>query len=670
MNSRWVIICCLAAVMAAPAIASAEDFLPEGKDAASIIPEDTFLFVHVPDVSAVKEAFKKTSMWGLYKEPAMQQFVEPAEKAVREFIDEKLREAWKEMEIADPPEELPIPAGRVIVAVRMGKKVMMVPKYDYDNYDWENDNGTGPPVTGVRETTITDAQVVLIADMGDKIETVQRLAEQAAEKAADSGWQLRRDTIGDLEVQILTPPTPKRPDNIPADIEYTPPAPAPFGFAFEGSMAIFGNLEMLRGVAERMSNSQMPSLADDDGRKKIMRQLDAQGAASLYLNVRALISSTLDSGDDEASKAKTERLMTALGVDNVEGLGLVVRLASNDGEDIRIRGMLGVRGEKRGIPALLTPETASTEASRLVTKGVASVFVGNYSLGKIYEQVIQIAQGAGAPSLGMQLQMMMAMTGTPDGQPPVDVKKEVFDQAISPIIVLHNINRPYSDPSASKVMLAIGVNDASILDSALGRIHNVFFAQGKPEVRRELLGSNIFLIPGGGPMGLFSGPSSETDGPPEAMAIAVAGDNLVVGSESTVAQAIRDLRRTDIEPIQADPMYGHVKRFLPAEAGAWFYSNDQISGESYWVQYKEAARNVAQQPEGEQDGHEGHDHSSTKVSSPLDGVIKTLAKFCDFNRLPEFAAVKQYFGATIGYVKGTEDGIIFEIVSVKAPKAE
>ena len=667
MNSRWLITCCLAAVVATSAIAPAEDFLPEGKDAASIIPEDAFLFIHVPDVSAVTEAFKKTSTWGLYREPAMQQFVEPAEKAVREFIDEKLREAWKEMEITDPPEDLPIPAGRVIVAVRMGKKVMMVPKYDYDNYDWENDNGTGPPVSGVKEITVSDPQVVLIADMGEKIETVRQLAEQAAEKAADNGWQLRRDTIGGLEVQIMTAPVPKRPDNIPADIEYTPPSPAPFGFAFEGSMAIFGNLEMLRSVAERMNNSQMPSLADDDGLKKIMRQLDAPGEASLYLNVSALISSTMDSVGDEADKARAEGLMTALGLDNVEGLGLVVRLAPNEAENYRIKGMLGVRGEKRGIPALLTPKTASTEASRLVTKGVASVFVGNYSLGKIYEQVIQIAQGAGVPGLGMRLQMIMAMTGTPDGQPPVDAKKEVFDQAISPITVLHNINRPYSDPSASKVMLAIGVNDASILDGALDRMHNTFIARGKPEMRRELLGSNIFLIPGGGPTRLFTGPPSDADGSPEPIAIAVAGDNLVVGSESTVAQAIRDLRRTDIEPIQADPMYGHVKRFLPAEAGAWFYSNDQISGASYWAQYKEAARKVAQQPEGEQEGHEGHDHSN---NSPLEGLIKKLAKVCDFNRLPDFEAVRQYFGATTGYVKGTEDGIIFEIVTVKAPKAE
>ena len=90
-------------------------------------------------------------------------------------------------------------------------------------------------------------------------------------------------------------------------------------------------------------------------------------------------------------------------------------------------------------------------------------------------------------------------------------------------------------------------------------------------MRRELLGTNIYLLPPGGPFAVMMGPGmsrDQADNEENRVAFAVAGGNLVIGRVPVVEQAIRDLRRQDVQPIQADPMYSYAARFLPAQTGA------------------------------------------------------------------------------------------------------
>ena len=52
----------------------------ERADSGKIIPQDAFLMVAVPSVKGSIDNFKRTGMYGLYKDPSMQEFVKPAEK--------------------------------------------------------------------------------------------------------------------------------------------------------------------------------------------------------------------------------------------------------------------------------------------------------------------------------------------------------------------------------------------------------------------------------------------------------------------------------------------------------------------------------------------------------------------------------------------------------------
>ena len=197
------------------------------------------------------------------------------------------------------------------------------------------------------------------------------------------------------------------------------------------------------------------------------------------------------------------------------------------------------------------------------------------------------------------------MMNDPEGRPPVDLHKEIISQLGSPLTVMTRVDQPYTDPKASRTSVALGVRDPAVLDTALGRIHQAISA-GNKDLRRELLGTNIYILNFGPMFGMMMGgmPSDEPESEnpsldDSAMALAVTGSNLVIGRILSVAQAIRDQRSTDLESIQTDSMYSHASRFLPAQAGAWGYENYQTAAELVWVQLKDAASKAAEGPDDE-----------------------------------------------------------------------
>jgi len=269
----------------------------------------------------------------------------------------------------------------------------------------------------------------------------------------------------------------------------------------------------------------------------------------------------------------------------------------------------------------------------------------------------------------------MMMTGQPGegGQPPVNLRQEVISQLVKPITVTTRLEKPYTGPDSSSTLLAIGVGDDQILDTALARIHDAFIAKGNKEMRRELLNCTIYLLPS------FSGfpflnsfgmqpMMSPAEAGPSQYAFAVAGDQLVFGTVKAVEQAIRDLRRENIESINSDPMYQYASRYLPPQAGIYSYENEQITNERAWKMLKEAARQSSRQAEvSESDEDTGMFPVVTIGGSFLFEIVKQMKDMVDFTALPDFQMVKQYYGPTVGYVVGNEQGIYAEIISLNAP---
>lgn len=661
-----------AIVLSSPSLTIADQSSP-----ATLLPADTFLYLVMPEgIPAAQEKLKRTALWGLYKDPAMQQFVVPAEKAIREKIEEGIKKSGKELEIDSLPEKLPYPTGRMILAMRMGTKTRQVPDYDYSAWeDYDPESGEEPPepvLKGTHEVTEPTAYFVAILDMGQNLDKLKTILTRHAAKAVEKGAKRQQEPFRGLEMEIITYPAPEAPDR---PVYAAPQQPDPLCYAFDGQTALLSsNPQLLKDVLARLAGAETDSLADDLAMNNTLRALDAPGDAYFYLNIASLINSLKATAKPE-EQPEVDKVMNALGFDNVVGLGIVAQLAPTDAEELRFKGLLTIDGPKRGIPAIITPASASTTGHRLLTRGLASFSVANYDPAQIYNHIAQIVQTISGKNMDMMVQQMMTMTtmNDPEGRPPVDLHKEIIDQLGSPLTVMTRFDQPYTDPKASRTSVALGVRDPAVLDTALGRIHKAIFA-GNKDLRRELLGTNIFILKGIPMLDMMMGgmPSDEPENPnldDTAMALAVTGSNLVIGRVSAVEQAVRNQRRTDLESIQTDLMYSHASRFLPAQAGAWGYENYQTAAELVWVQLKDAASKAGEESDDEDE--EGFDSFFGAFGAfPTKELVEELEGICDFNTLPDFATVRKYFGAGLSYLEGTDDGIWFESVIIKAPPSQ
>ena len=639
------------------------------KDPAGILPDDCFLMVTVPSVTETIANFKKTSVYGLYKEPAMRQFIEPAEKNIRKLVEDELKSALKGTGIKSSLDSLPWPKGRVTFAMRMGKKTVKTPVFDWENYSGEGK----PKVLRHQERKINSPQVIVMADMGDNAEAASAMFEKLTNRMIEEGGRRIRRTVRGVRFSVLLPSGKKRPDD---DAEITGEVPM---YGFKGNTLFFStDFKLVREVLGLMGGEDRRTLSGDEGYRKAMRKLGKADVA-MYLNIKSLIKFTFEyqgaDGRDEAAA-----MIRNLGADGLTGLGVVVQVARRKNEQFRTKLLLGINGEPRGLVKLLTPGMSSTNPGRLLTKGLAGFVVANYDMGKMYDQICLLVRKVGNTDADKYVQTAMKATKPPIGGEPVNARTEVFGQLTGPITITSRLTKPYTDPDSSKTMVAVGVRNGRVLDSALGRIHNIIITGGDPKLRRQLRKRNVYLLGGnlfGALMGMAMG--GEVKQEPVA-AFAVADDNFVVGPVKAVEQSIRDLGRKDIEAIGADAMYQHASRYIPAQAGLYAYQNEQTTSAASWAQLRAAAKEAAKNPRRDPNV-KGSDSingvpqrkieiglgTSTGPNLPMLMVVNQFKEFVDFSALPDFEQVRKYFGSTVVYVKGSDEGLFAEIIGISAP---
>ena len=622
------------------------------------LPGETCFFVRVDNVTALREKFKSTATYGLYKDPAMQAFMVPAEQKIRAAMDEGLKEMWGELGLADPPKEMPLPEGKVMVGFFVQPRTRMVSDYaklhEMAAAGEEVDYNNAPQ----RESTDADIQVVGLAQMGDEMETVQRLFGEATSKAVEKGSVRQRERARGVEITIVK-------DNEETDENYDT-----LCYGFKDDWLIVGSsLKYMKEVLVLMTGGEGKSLAEERDFKDMQQTLGA-GDVSLFINGQRIIE-VVKGTMEGADPAQATTMIETLGFANTSGFGMTANLAPSKSEEIKIKALLGVRGEKKGIPALLTPETGSFRPNRLLSKGMEGFGIANYDIGKIYDGIVQMVWQIGQMNLDGLVQGAMMATGTPGegGQAPVDLKAEVLGQLRAPITTAIHMDKPYTAADSMQMMFGVAVRDSQVLDAALARIHNVFVAQGQPEMRRELSGSTIYLLPDMGfPMMGGFGTAGGDDAQPRRMGFAVVGDQFVFGAVKGIEQEIRNLGRKEFEAITSDPMFQYAKRHMPSQAGAYSYENGQIGTEAMWVNFKEAARQAAARNETEGSEPDPEMMMAMAMSSPMHMYVELLKEYCDFGLLPEFEEVKKYFGVSVSHAVGTEKGLYIEMTQLKAPQ--
>ncbi len=590
-------------------------------ESARMLPDDMMFMVSVESVNGLRAACEKTSMYGLYKDPAMQPFVTETEKKVRELIDTALKDLWQKMEIENPPEQLPLPEGRLVVGASLFK--MPAPAD-------ANAEDSGGDEVGIRFT--------LLADMGSRVEQVNQIIRSLSASAANAGGAVEKKQLAGLELNVLV-----------ADEDSD--APTLYYGVKDKWLVIAGDTgrdaAFAESIVRRLGRTAPGSLADKAGFKSAVNTL---GDAQVFAFVNADAVKSLIAGQ-VPNKAQVEQMIKTLGFQNVTGITMAVQVDGQKNREMISKALIGIDGPKTGIPALLGEASAPLKLNnRLLSRDAVGFVSANYSPVKIFDGIAKIVQNVAFMDLNMMVQAGMASTAGEGGQPPVQLRDDVLAQMTGPVFFTWQMDKPYTFPGTTRFLVGLSVQDAGRLNTALGRIHQAFLGT-MPDMKRDLLGQTLYLVPSGPAMA-----SGDQQNAANGIAFSVAGDSLVVGQVSEVEQAIRSLQKEPQDSLASDPMFRYARESLPSQACIYLYRNDRLNGEIAWTMLKQMAKDLANPDAGPQG------------FNPMAMAMQKIKQYVDLSKLPEYKAVEKYWGASVGYMQNRPEGLYWESSTLRPPQ--
>jgi hypothetical protein len=232
-----------------------------------------------------------------------------------------------------------------------------------------------------------------------------------------------------------------------------------------------------------------------------------------------------------------------------------------------------------------------------------------------------------------------------DGQPGVKLKSGVIDNLGSQIIVAQSINKPFSATSApTESLVALTVNNRIALEKSISLIHSKMIAPNNPDAKRELLGHTIYLVktqglpfasPGKTPMDATpQGPIAATAMP--TLAFTITDTHIIFGTEAAIEKMIRTMSSGSETGLSSAKWFSAARTVIPSSVGMAGLEDNSASSELFWWMAKQAGKAPSMMPM--QFGPQG------------------LSDLINPSLLPEFDAVRKYFGFSAFYGVSKPDG--------------
>jgi len=596
------------------------------------------LLVDIDDFSRLRTQFEKTSFYKLYKDPAMAPFVED----FRDNLDRKIKQADNEfLNAIFQPDALP--QARVALALVLDEQAV-----DFNE----------PPV-------------LVIAQWGRNLPQVKEAINKIIEKAvADGAGRKSEDYRG---AEIITVRKSDAQSN---------------NYCFlENTLFVSTRAEYIKFVIAQIKGAAGPTLADDNDYIATMKAVGLDRHIDLYVNIKQIIKTVI--AEDAAGKTKT--IITNLGLVNVRSIGGSVSLAPRSGESLAGRAFVKIDGERKGICRMFEFDSAPLRAPKFLPDNVYSLAFINLNIKKSYDVLSGIVRSF-SPAAAAILYMPIVPPSL-DGRPGLQLKTDIIDHLGSQIIIARSATEPRTSDAAPapETLVALAVSNRGALERSLSRLHGLF-SQDNPDAKRQLLGYTIYLLdlsaflpiftPGAmTPMqdplevrtqdasvqpgrSLLTGqvpsePTSPGFPPMPKAAFTITDTHLILGVEPTVERAIRTLSAGGTASADFAKWFNKAKSTIPDVVGLAGLENDAVLAEILWKTMK----NAGSEP-GQTGTSDAESRSSIGLSvSSSSGLMFSqggLVDLFDYALLPEFDAVRKYFGLSTYYVITRPNGFFQE----------
>jgi hypothetical protein len=591
---------------------------------AKLVPPETILLADINNFNQLWSQIEKTNFYQLYKDPALAPFIDNFKTKWREKKQESERELIRMIGDAGV-----LPRGRVAVALV---------------FDKQKPDANEPPV-------------LVMAQWGDKIDKVKELADKIVRKAIEDG--ARRQTDDYRSVEILT-------------IEKEPSEALSYCF-IDDCLIASTSPNVLKFVIAQVKGAGSTTLADDRDYVATGKAIDPtiEGRIDLYVNIKEAVK--IELAEDTTGKAKA--MIDNLGLNNVTSFGCSIEPAGGPGRSILAKAILKIDGAKAGICKMLELESGPIRTPQFIAESACSVSIANLNIKKAFDELANILTRF-SPQMAAILYIPVLPPG-PNGEPGLQLKADIIDHLGSQIILAQSIDKPQPDrgtartpekepPISTRSVVAIAIENRAGLEKSLSMIHSKRIVPNNPDARRELLGHTIYSVDLSGLLPMLGGPPArkpmqapaDPDEPKMPLsAFTVTDTHLIFASEFSVEQAIRKLSSSQAESISSAGWFNKAKSSIPSAVGVAGLQDNAATGELLWFTLRQTA-----QPEmaaGDDKPNEITVGLTTQSLFPQimfsrsDGLI-------DFSLLPEYDAVKKYFGVSAFYGISRQDGFFFE----------
>jgi hypothetical protein len=607
------------------------DNLPE---TAKLIPAQTALLVEASDFTRLQEQFKKTNWYQLYKAPAMANFVQHLEQKCREKLQQDGGEFASMLLSLDVR-----PTGRLAAAVMIG--------------EWANKG--------------EQFGVILISQWGQGIDKVKQAIDKAVQTALEQGAQRSVEEYSSVKIITITkqrPPltVPQLDEEEEVSLKTIERAPLTVAYCLLGETvvgAVDVTAEAVRFTVAHIKGASGSTLAEDAEYTAAARTLGEKPDIWFYLNIEQLIKTSIT--QDSFGNAK--KMLTNLGLDNVPGLAFAVDFARSTLVPVNGRGLLQVAGEKRGLLKIFEPTTARLNPPRFVSASSCSVSFLHIDIKRAYDELFKMLNLIN-PEMAEPLKLPL-VPPRPDGAPGLELRKDVVEYLGSEIIVAESLDKKTDTtrPQTSK-LVAVAVTNRAALEKSLATWYQAIIAPTQPQGRRELLGHTIYtlnlgvlplLLQGGQGVVPMQSNGPEPQQLPK-MAFTVTDSHIVIGSEPIVEQAVRSLSDSSATTIAGASWFIRAKTQIPGAVGAAAFSDDAAYAEQTWQQLRDSAAKTLT--------------PDIPVVEPIGALVQNILQVADFGLLPEFEAVRKYFGYSVSYAVSRPDGFYFEFLQAPTAAAE
>ncbi len=573
---------------------------------AKLVPAETVVLVDVENFSQMKAQFEKTNLYKLYKDPSMAAFFADARAKWREKI-QKL-DGNNLLKVLYDSDILP--QGRVAMAAVLNQ-----------------------------ETKDTNSLPVLfITQWGENIDKIKEAVNKMVQKNTElGGHQKSSEDYRGVNIETL--------------VDETSTA---FSYCFIDDCLIGSmNPEILKFTIAHIKGATSPTLADDTDYTSATGIVGPYREITWYINIKQLIKMAAT----EDTTGNTMTTIANLGFDNVVAFSGSIGLGRIPESSFSGKAVLKINGAKKGICKMLEFESAAVKAQQFAPASTYSMAYFNLDPKKIYTELYNILYSF-SPGYAAMLNAM-DLPDSPDGQPGVKLKSGVIDHLGTQIIVAQSINKPFSTTSSpTEALVALAVNNHSALEKSVSLIHSKMIAPNNPDAKRELLGHTIYLVKTQGlpfmrqgraplattPQGPTASPTMPT------LAFTITDTHIIFGTETAVEKAIRTMSSGSETPLASAKWFNATRTVIPSSVGMAGLENNSASSELFWWIAKQTGK--------------------APPMMPMEFGPQGLSDLINPSLLPEFDAVRKYFGFSAFYGVSKPDGFFFELRDIAQPVAD